>query len=212
MLASIQNWLEGDRDYYTGVKLFETHGGSSFLLTAFNVGSNSFTSKKLLEELIKINATTEIEIRPAAAAKVNTLPQDIATLEKEARAHFKDGSFLFQHLLDDKVATDEITRGNMAFKILQEEKLWKEKFKRVDYFRENGERMMVNEIPAVPSVILSDMDKAKLKQRQFTVRSYITKLRQKSGLTGKKLDRAQSNLQKYIIELDKINTLLNEPV
>jgi hypothetical protein len=54
-MSLVQDWLDGDRDFAAGVKLYAEHGGKAFYLTMFDkAGPTDYNRAKLLAELTKL--------------------------------------------------------------------------------------------------------------------------------------------------------------
>lgn len=60
LLKPLRAWLNGRRDYFTGVAIYSQHNPDKNLLPVLKVGPNEFRVKRLLEELLLIyNELTE---------------------------------------------------------------------------------------------------------------------------------------------------------
>lgn len=54
-MCAVQNWLNGNKDFTTGVQLYADNGGKSFYLTMFaKAGPTDYNRAKLLAELTKL--------------------------------------------------------------------------------------------------------------------------------------------------------------
>jgi hypothetical protein len=54
MLETLREWLNGKRDYITGVAIYSQVGDNGGLLALFKKGSNEFRERRLVEELLLI--------------------------------------------------------------------------------------------------------------------------------------------------------------
>jgi hypothetical protein len=54
MLTTLRAWLNGTREYFTGVALYDTLGSDAVLKSLFKKGKTTFTYDRLQEELLKI--------------------------------------------------------------------------------------------------------------------------------------------------------------
>lgn len=54
MLTTLRAWLNGTREYFTGVALYDTLGADAVLKSLFKKGKTTFTYDRLQEELLKI--------------------------------------------------------------------------------------------------------------------------------------------------------------
>jgi hypothetical protein len=81
MLETLRAWLNGTKEYYTGVAIYATLGSNSTLLSLFRKGKSLYNSKRLEEELLVIcnnlksrltnnHAAVPYIIVPAVKAKV----------------------------------------------------------------------------------------------------------------------------------------------
>ncbi len=54
MLETLRTWLNGNKEYYTGVAIYATLGDNKALLSLFRQGKNAYNSQRLKEELLSI--------------------------------------------------------------------------------------------------------------------------------------------------------------
>lgn len=54
MLETLRTWLNGNKEYYTGVAIYATLGDNAALLSLFRQGKNAYNTKRLEEELLCI--------------------------------------------------------------------------------------------------------------------------------------------------------------
>jgi hypothetical protein len=71
-MSAIHDWLNGNRDFDAGVKLFTAYGGSEFYQKMFsNAGQTEFNKKKLASELEKLAGA----VSPAPPAQKMVVPK-----------------------------------------------------------------------------------------------------------------------------------------
>ena len=62
MLETLRAWLNGNKEYYTGVAIYATLGDNKALLTLFRQGKSSYSYKRLEEELLIICNTLKSKL------------------------------------------------------------------------------------------------------------------------------------------------------
>lgn len=58
-IKAVNNWLNGEQDYTEGVRLFTQYGSSKVLANLFASSQNSYTVKKLLQEMQQLNTAQQ---------------------------------------------------------------------------------------------------------------------------------------------------------
>ncbi len=93
MLETLRAWLNGNREYHTGVAIYAMTGSNTALLSLFRKGKSDYNSKRLEEELLSIchslksksdtNAATFQRTTTTIQTKITKLgTQSIATITK----------------------------------------------------------------------------------------------------------------------------------
>ena len=55
MAITVNDWLKGDRDYFTGIQILQDHQVSAFLIKILSDGPDDYNTPKLLEEIEKLS-------------------------------------------------------------------------------------------------------------------------------------------------------------
>lgn len=91
-LQRVVNWLEGNRDYNTGLDLYQQYGTNQALLSVLNLGESSFTRPKLeqaLKDLVTKHQVKAQEYHPPKEA--NTYKRiDVEALPKPLKRQWED--------------------------------------------------------------------------------------------------------------------------
>lgn len=70
-MSSVNDWLNGNKDFAAGVKLYADHGGKAFFLTMFDkAGPTEYNRAKLLAELTKLAGSEPAQV-PATEKQVS---------------------------------------------------------------------------------------------------------------------------------------------
>jgi len=84
-MSAISQWLNGNRDFATGVKLYTENGGSLFYRRIFaNAGPTDFNKNKLLAELEKMSASLPNQVSEKKQQPVKVSPSLQPTPDKKA--------------------------------------------------------------------------------------------------------------------------------
>lgn len=65
MNSSIQEWLNGRREYYQGVQLYQQHGSDALLKLLFTESWSEFKQRRLVAALEKVAGDEPVIISPA---------------------------------------------------------------------------------------------------------------------------------------------------
>jgi hypothetical protein len=209
-IQAIADWLNGDRDFYSGVCLYELYGTSDILKLTFSFGVNAVTTAKLEEELLQLNRELSEDDRETVEVVSNVLPDDIVSIERQAKDLFKEMAFLHASLENDQVnPTDEI-RLQSALRIRELHLEIRSRYKMVDHFRETGERIVEAAAPVKSKFNLDAMSPVELVRRRLNILSYISKLKKEteSNPSAQRLLKIQSRLENYNAELKAIEEKL----
>ena len=201
-MSSVKDWLNGPRDYATGVALYAAYGTNAALKAAFEQGESEYRKERLLKELRLLKDTVPA-IAPVAAehsTRVFASPVASVVLPEQAVPEEKDpyrAEWLplyaemnaLRHRLED--ANDDIERGGMAHRILELERQCMSVWARRDYWRRTGQHIA----PAQPETN-AVTDKNMLQKRLNNVRSSVSKYRAKR--------RSDPQNQKYRVKLQEL--------
>lgn len=159
MAITIAKWLNGSRDYNTGIELLEKIGGDPFMLSILKKGNNSYSRSKLEKELRSFlpaekpsenssthspgpsdQSTDPIPTRspmdnvPESDASDQSLPKEILSKKIERQRMYRENDYMKNSLshADKKTKTAyclAIVENAMAI-----QKIWKE----IDHFEATG--------------------------------------------------------------------------
>lgn len=102
MLDQLREWLNGSREYYKGVALYEIVGDNADFLSLAKKGKSDFTHKKLQDALLKICLQLKNEIiEPADKISQHAAP---AAPENKPlyEAALKEATLLFKESMNDR--------------------------------------------------------------------------------------------------------------
>lgn len=212
MLEQLRNWLNGDRDFFIGVALYEMHGDNHSLLELLKKGKTDFVYKKLQDALLKIcielkskrSTGSEKIIEKKEHAPENKTLHDAAL--KEAFLLYKeamnDRAILFASVdnldFEDPNRADLIAqRSKPAIDLVIKFNRVSELYDRADYVRENGRlpdhEESSNEFEALPDqFVKAALDNARKARNKLKVKEPNAKrvaLLQKHELIIEKLEK-----------------------
>lgn len=193
--------MRGNKDYVTGVSLYTQYGENTALKKTFNSGPNSYTIKKLYEELSKLEHSGDDE--EIVLKKKNTkLPEDIKKLKSNALDMYKDMNHIHEHLEDEGLSDEQ--RKNMAKQILELDDKKTAAFEAVDHFEEKGTRTPAGVEKSNRGKDVKEMSKAELIKALSAYPTYISKTKKQlenKELKPQSIATLQSRLQQYIDDL-----------
>ncbi len=103
MLDALRAWLNGKREYYTGVALFEQLSDNKGLLIVLRKGKTEFTYKRLQEELMSICLRMKAETNKAPAQPAKQNPEPFAPVNNELyEACLKEAHLLYKELMNER--------------------------------------------------------------------------------------------------------------
>ena len=220
MENEINSWMASERDYLTGLALFDLYGNKPKLSRMLRIGGATVKNRLTLSyELSKIAKHLAVSDKNAAVVKpqlqqgINNEQlqesSEVITIEK-----LKAQQKMCYKMLDNLHATLPLReleeRRRIAFQILDIDDRLKEITLQIEHFNKHGV------IP--PAVVkdelkrVSDLSDAQLIQRQMNVRTYITRYKRlvADSKSLKTLSRNQELLDKFQLELDEITERLNK--
>lgn len=77
----IHNWLNGDKEYWTGVAIYKAYGKNELLKKMFASVKSDYHAEKLADELQKLCQPKQVAPSPSAAPKVIEVPKDFSNTE-----------------------------------------------------------------------------------------------------------------------------------
>jgi intein/homing endonuclease len=213
-------WLKSDQEYSTGLALFDRYGHSSKMGRMLRIGGATVKNRlTLLYELGKIAKHLTVSDKTPAFVKPQ-IKQDISKTTEQAKQEvtsiekLRSEQKMIYKMLDNLHAIlpyREIQeRKDIAFQILDLDNRLIELKQRIEHFEKNG--VVLPEPVKEKLKSVSEMDTAKLIQRQMNVRTYITRYKRlvADSKSPKSLSRNRELLEKFQLELDDINNRLGK--
>lgn len=146
MESFYKHWCDNGSDYVTGVEFYSRHGSSDTLKHLFASGENSFTKRKLSDELEKLqHIATQPATNNRTKAKLlrDKLPPHLQTEYDRLGELIRKMSYLHPQL---SVVKSKIDRANISAEILSYAEARRVIFNRLDHFAETGQDLLqVNE-------------------------------------------------------------------
>lgn len=160
-IALIEDWLNTGCDYTIGVDIFLQQGSNQTLKKLFQKGENSFTRKKLREELenilealkpneivletLKQNEVSADEFTIHTQHKnlkysVNDFPKDLQDLDKKRKKYFAKAVYLKNTLITQSKLDRRKSLAEIKY-IMRD--VIPDIYKQLDYFYESGEKLNV---------------------------------------------------------------------
>lgn len=211
IVDSIKEWLNGSRNFNTGIILYEVYGTDDTLKRMFAQGHSILRQKKL-EEAMQGLLTTRAQEQVVRIDKTDTyvtvkrdrLPENSTNTADDPYRDkwlplFKEMNLL-RHQLRLMPTTEE--RGAAAHRILDLEDECRKWWDRRDYEQRTGQKMPDTE-PKANTVT----DKNQQEYRLRTVRTYITKYGKAVQADPGNI-KAIKKLSYYITERDDLETKL----
>lgn len=203
----IVNWLNGKREYWEGVKLFDTYSDSQTFKSLFKSGPSGFNKSKLVTKLEELKEKAEVK-GPVQGKAIDQLPDDLKKLYTEACAELNEMKFLhpkLEHLPND----DE--RFQTAYKIQSLHISQRFKFNVIDTFIKTGKRI---EIPVVVTKRrkneYADMNCLELAYQLQYLPQYIGKTKKKLQELNDQEEMVKLNamLDQYYADIETVKNLL----
>ncbi len=171
-IAVISNWLDTNRNFIEGLAIYKKYGKNKALLQILNCGPNRFTTRKLTEALIELNAVINEEkyfkenISPAA------LPGDMKILHDNTMNLYKDMATKHNHLANDM---SEDNRRIIAEEILNADDLIHANFETLDHYKDTGERKLSPIKKRRRGKEIAEMNTTELMKALSSIPTYISK-------------------------------------
>lgn len=182
-MEDVRDWLEGEeRDYDTGVALYEVHGTSTVVRKLLALGETEFTRSKLLQALQQLVGTGPI-VAPVSAP----VPAPVA--DPQRRDWFAERNYLHAQL--GLVATDA-ERRELAFRILALGDLIAE-----SYDQAAGRAPVPPPVGEPSPGLASIQDEGEIRRRLLNLRPQRSKLKTKPRRAA---DLAQVEADIYLLE------------
>lgn len=174
-------WLNGEREYWSGVKLLKAHVGESFIVNMLSSGMDRYNQEKLLE---LITERAEVE-----SNEKKQLPSDVVSMGARARQAMDERAALKAQL---RVLPAATVRRKAAFAILSLNDELNELFRQLDFFDRFGHLPRPDALPEDPIELI---------RRRGNLRTYVSRAKRAGDVEKLK------QLQK---ELDLIERKLKE--
>lgn len=223
-MDDIKTYLSGNRDYFTGVALYEKHGTSSNLKRLLRIGGptkvNIATLQYELGRLLDAPPITEsVPVIPAVPALVpksevvirreNT--PEAEELKKQIISWLKIRDHLHATL---SAETDQEALKQASLQILDLSDQITEGYERLEHFNKTGMVPPPSKKEQTSGTGSTDPGSYKLFQRQSTLRTYITRYEKlvRSAKALKNIEKNRRLLEKYTLELEQVNKQINGSV
>ncbi|MBC6698071.1 hypothetical protein [Hymenobacter sp. BT190] len=176
-IARLRGWLNSGQDYTEGLALAEELCSNQALLKLLRAGANSFTTRKLGEELARISQALPdaavqdlIRLVVATAAPKVEKPADVAALEAERIAGFKEASQLHAQLRRIPAVAERFEVAKRIKSLFRRnDEIWGH----LSHYQEHGHLPPV--LPEKPALDLQD--RAVITLRRNTLRTYLSSKR-----------------------------------
>lgn len=157
MLQELRSWLNGSREYYSGVALYEMLGDDPVMLRIFKKGKTEFTTKKLPNILLEICDRLKEKNQPAikiisAPGKENDLPYNKSLHE----AAMREALHLYKNMMNERAVlfsmvnvpgyedintpAQILERGKLAVNLVLKNQLVSKLYDDAAYIRQYGKR------------------------------------------------------------------------
>jgi hypothetical protein len=207
-MDSIRDWLNGNRDYATGVVLYNLYGDNDAVKQMLAQGATDYRKGKLVEHLQAVLQTAKpVTIQIAKVPKTVYVKRENtpdARVPEEQDAYRKEWLPLFMEMNNLRhklrlMPTDE-ERCDAAFEVLRLQKECMKIWAKRDYELQYGKQPEVkNTGGAVPT--------NELKAQQLNLRTYVTKY--KKLMDANPLNEKYSTkYETYKVQLDAVNERL----
>jgi hypothetical protein len=198
IMEVIRHWLNGSRDYATGVRLYDQHGSNKLLKRLFSEEAPNETKKqrlvKELEAMLKgqvkeVLQVTQLEQRIIQTTKQEAKPARTRWSEKMdevEKSIFETWKPLYSEMLHLQTTIDALARagvkdpdqekqaGVMALRIIELDKLCDNLYEERDYYLQHGKRK--ESTGPVEISLLPEQWHKKLANHQRYIRDYRKQL------------------------------------
>lgn len=190
MDSDIMTWLSSGRNHQKGIEILQARGASSTLIRILSHSVSDFTSKKLYEEIMKLEKPEPVKTQEnPVISKPAEKPEYLIFQEKHKGDLYALMSTLHGKM---KIAKTPKTRRKFAGEILELEQQINAIWKELDYWRDNGVLMPVER----PNNNMTNLEMAK---RITNLENYIRR------------DKAKRNnkaVAKWIQEKESLEQIL----
>jgi hypothetical protein len=215
----IFSWLNSQQDYPSGLILYERYCKNSNLGRILRIGGatgkNRLTLAYELGKIIRhqIHHHPIKPTKPQVQQKINEEQKPVlipAILIEDIRTEQK----MIYKMLDNLHAVlpfrGKNERARIAFEILDLDDRLKEIAVRIDHYETTG--LILTEPETNPEKNLSEKNSSALINRQYSVRTYLTRYKKliEESTSLKDRDRYQKKLDEYLQEMESINKKLTE--
>jgi hypothetical protein len=173
-------WLKGKRDYNSGVKLFEKHGGSAVKVAFFGKGETELRREMLIEAITLLQEKFIEEEQPKLPEDL--FPQKKIASDQEYELFTPEVKNIIQKVKDlysiakAKKAQilkepDKLQRGILANEVRDCDEESSELLAQVDYFKEHGKLPIISDI----AKYVESLTEADLYKRIMAIRPKISR-------------------------------------
>ena len=233
MFEEINSWLNSDREFFSGLALYDRYGLSFNQKRLLRMsGPSRKNNEILLYELSKLVKGVKPS-KPAAIPKAKAIiekkkpessqsqPQKRESWQPSGQSKEQSPEKVKSEIIDkmkirdnlhatlEFLPTDE-KRNEAAHRILDLSDEISEGYEQLDYFNKFGHFQGIIQEPAKKMV--HEMDLGELMQRQHTLRTYVTRYtkRLKEAKTAQKAAENQNKLDQYKVELEDVERRLRK--
>ena len=210
---TVNEWLNSNRDYQTGINLYQKHFGNTSLLTLFKAGQNSMSRRKLSEALESFTPVQSDEFELPVPRKYKpdfAMPEPVKLLDELRLESFKKMSALHQTCCntDGNGPKAVAKRFEMLKQIKELHRVNSECWKKLDYYQEHG-RLPVDENEFIPELLtirqLVNLEKA--------IPTYISKLKSQLSeieIPEEKASAINAKIIEWQVQLKAITEIINK--
>lgn len=173
-IASIEEWIQGTKDYTEGIALFVKYSSNTFLKRNLAKGPTVFNVPKLSLELQLLSDNCQAPVDAPGNKKrfkvetkqqYDSLPDQVKAVKEEERAAFKEMSYLHSRLTQ----MEQEERKAADFRILALDRICRKLWAKLDYFEEH------NKLPEDPVKEVKVTTAADALKRRNNLRTYISR-------------------------------------
>lgn len=135
-ISNISNWLNGDRLFSVGVKLYLIHGKDAFFKKVLESGYSKTVYNKLVQELMKLEHQ-EAEPDEDTGTKKYSLPPDLLELRDNLNNMYSELRLIHAELPKQ---VNAITRRDMCLRILKDFKTIDAGYDIIKFYEATGKR------------------------------------------------------------------------
>jgi hypothetical protein len=218
MISEIITWVQNpNRDYYLGVMLYDEYGKSDILKNLFKNGKDSYTTKKLFEEVKKLSpvnvpikktaerpsfAVYSTKKKPSVSREL--LPERLKALDIKKSELVNEARY-YKVLMTNLPRSTEYNKERRLFAVDIEwcfdcvDAIWKE----INYFLANGyelpisERVNLSRSKKSETPDFSELSELQLHKKLTSARSALYRAK-----------KEKKSVRKYLLQIEELTKLL----